>query len=76
MTGRELIIYILENHLEDEQIVKDGCLIGFMDTVDAAKKFNVGTVTVDIWVRQGRLPAVEIGHTIYIPANCSLKELN
>lgn len=27
MTGRELIIYILENGLEDEQIIQDGMIV-------------------------------------------------
>ena len=31
MTGKELILYILENDLENEDIIKDGVFIWLMD---------------------------------------------
>lgn len=69
MTGKELIIYILSNNLEDEPVVKDGIPIGFMLAEDVAKKMNVGIATVCAWLVQGQLPSVLIGNTFYIPAN-------
>lgn len=69
MTGRELILYILSNNLEDEQVFKDGRFIGFVTMSDVAKKTNVGLATVCAWVSQGRLDSVAIKDGIYIPAN-------
>lgn len=67
MTGRDLIIYILNNGLEDEPVFKDGRLIGFMTASEAAAKMDVGVATIYIWVGQKRLPGVFIGGSIYIP---------
>ena len=69
MTGRELIAYILENHLEDEQIFKDGRFIGFLTLKEAACKFEVGESTVRVWVHTGQLKALRINDDIFIPAN-------
>lgn len=67
MTGRDLIIYILSNGLENEPIVKDGKLIGFMTVEEAAAKMNVGSATIHVWIWQRQLPFVSIGDAIYIP---------
>lgn len=69
MTGRDLIIYILQNNLEDEPIFKDGKLIGFMTEVEAAMKFDVGCATIRAWVGLGFLKGFKIGDVLYIPAN-------
>lgn len=69
MTGRELMLYILENHLEDEPIYKDGKLLGYMTEVEAAEKFGVGLSTIKVWVNQELLQGILIGATIYIPEN-------
>ena len=39
MTGRDLIIYILENNLENEPVYKDGRLLGFLTVTEAAVEF-------------------------------------
>jgi predicted transcriptional regulator len=67
MTGRELILYILQNHLEDEPVVKDGKLVGFMSVDEVASKFNVGAATVTAWIDMGFIIAVQIGNALYIP---------
>lgn len=69
MTGRELIIYILNNHLEDNEIFQNGILIGYISVSEAANKFNVGEATVKIWYRFGALDGVKIGDTIFIKAD-------
>lgn len=69
MTGRDLIIYILQNGLEDEQVFNFGVLIGFITPDDAAKKFNVGLATINAWVEMGQLRAVKMGEAIFIPAD-------
>jgi hypothetical protein len=66
MTGKDLIIYILQNHLENEDVFKDGTFIGFMDLETAATKFNVGVETIKAWVRLDRVKSIEIGNQIYI----------
>lgn len=74
MTGREYIQYILENHLEDEEIIKGDRLVGFLNLVEAANKFDVGVETVRTWVVRGQLQSVDLLGVLYIPANAELKE--
>lgn len=69
MTGRDLIIYILENRLEDEPVFKNGKFIGFVTADEAAVKMNVGLATICAWTHQGRLDSVAVKEGIYIPAN-------
>ena len=69
MTGRELIMYILENHLEDEEIYKDGNLVGLMTLYEAAEKWNTGVNTVYTWVTLNKIKYVRINNVIYIPTN-------
>ena len=68
MTGRDLILYILQNGLEDEPVFKDGKLVGFMRPEEAAVKFDVGESTVRAWMDAGYLPYIRIGRFIFIPA--------
>lgn len=72
MTGRELILYILSNGLEDEPVFKDGKFIGFITASDAAVKFGVGVPTIYVWVTQHKLEGVLIGDTLYIQDNVEL----
>ena len=76
MTGRELIIYILVNGLEDEPIYEDGKILGFITATEAAEKFNVGLATIKVWINEGTLDGIRIGEELYIPANADLKERN
>ena len=69
MTGKDLIIYILENGLLDEPVFKDGRLLGFMTAMEAAIKFEVGVATIDLWVKMGSLDGIRLGDEIYIPAD-------
>lgn len=69
MTGRDLIIYILSNGLEDEPIFKDGKVLGFMTEVEAALKFNVGIATIRVWCDCNMIDHVLIGKELYIPVN-------
>jgi hypothetical protein len=72
MTGRDLIIYILKNNLENEPVFKEGKFIGYMTAQEVAGKANVGVATVCAWIQQGWLDCVIIGGNIYIPANFKL----
>lgn len=69
MTGRDLILYILEHKLEDEPIFEDGIFLGFWDQNEAAIKFDVGVATIKAWYQVGMLPGIEINGIIYVPAN-------
>lgn len=69
MTGRDLIIYILKNNLEDTLIFDSGKIYGFMNAEEAALKFGVGVATIHIWFRMGMIPGFYIGKEIYIPVN-------
>ena len=73
MTGRDLIMYILSNGLENEEIYKDGRVLGFITAAEAATKFDVGIPTVVLWVQLDMLDGVTIGSDLYIPANAELK---
>ena len=60
MTGRDLIIYILQNNLEDEVVLKDGFFAGFMDENEAAAKFGVGAFTIMAWYSIGALDGIQV----------------
>lgn len=69
MTGRDLIVYILANGLENEQVFQDGKFIGFMTVSEAAAKFNVGVATIYVWISQQKIKGMLVGDTMYIPAD-------
>ncbi len=72
MTGRDLIIYILSNNLEDEPIDKDGKLIGFLTIAEAAEKMKVGMGTVYAWIAQNQIKYIDIGTEYLIFADCEV----
>lgn len=68
MTGRELILYILSNGLEDEPVFKDGTFLGFLTIRKAAEKMNVGMQTVHTWISLGRIKgAIKLDNEWLIP---------
>ena len=69
MTGRELIIYILQNNLENEVLIKDGVFIWLMNEEEAAVKFNVGVATIKPWYVCGMLSGTKIGDHLYFLRN-------
>ena len=69
MTGRDLIIYILQNNLEDRDIFENGLFIGFMTEEEAAAKFEVGVSTIRVWHSLGFINGVTIGEKIFIFRN-------
>lgn len=73
MTGRDLIVYILQNNLENEEIFADGKFIGFITVEEAAVKFGAGVETVKIWVELGYLTGIKNGSETYILSNAKLK---
>lgn len=73
MTGRDLIVYILSNGLEDESVFNDGKFIGFITVSEAAEKMNVGLETIYAWIVQGRLEHICFEGKYFITADCKLK---
>ena len=69
MTGRDLIIYILKNGLEDKPVFKDGKFIGFATTEEAAVKKQVGQATILAWVDLGFMEGVTVKPGVYIPVD-------
>lgn len=79
MTGRDLIVYILQHGLEDEPVFENGKFIGFLTIGEAAERMMVGEATVRAWVELGMLDGVRPTCDIYIPATCNSvlgKDLN
>lgn len=71
MTGKDLIMYILLNDLEDAPIFEDGKFIGFITEEEAAVKFGVGTATIRVWINQEKLDGFRINDAVYISANAT-----
>lgn len=60
MTGRELIIYILDNKLEDTK------LLGLLTVEEAAVKYCVGVATITSWYELGLIKGIKVGEKIFI----------
>lgn len=69
MTGRDLIIYILKNGLEDKPVFEDGKFIGFLTAEEAAVKKQVGSATIQAWVDLGFMEGVTVNPGMYIPVD-------
>ena len=65
MTGKDLIIYILQNNLENEEVIKDHKVVGLISAEEAAAKFNVGYYTVLTWYARGMLNGITIGKSLF-----------
>lgn len=74
MTGRDFIIYIMENGLENQEV---GTMIfntpAFLSITEAAKKFNVGESTIRAWVKYGNLKAFVVNGKLRIPSNAKVE---
>ena len=66
MTGRDLIIYILQNNLEDKDVFKNGIFVGLMPEEEAAAKFKVGVPTIRVWHALGFIRSISIGDSIFV----------
>ena len=67
MTGRELMMFILENGLENENIFSGDILSELCMTADeAAIKFNTGVSTINSWIKMGKIPTLTINGITYV----------
>ena len=69
MTGKDLIIYILQNDLENERI------LNLLTVDEAAVKFNVGPATIRVWFEYDVISGIKIGNELYILSNKKEGEL-
>lgn len=78
MTGKDLIIYILKNDLEDEPVFKEGTFIGFATMDNVAVKMNVGVGTIYAWMVMGQLDYVRIGeeYLVSLASELIMKQTN
>lgn len=60
MTGRDLIIYIMQNDLENETIFET------MSEGEAAVKFGVGVASIRVWYKLGLLIGWEMNGVLLI----------
>lgn len=68
MTGRDLIIYIMQNGLEDKPVFENGTFLGFITEQQFAEKMNVGVATVEAWINLGFLSnVIRVGDVTFIP---------
>lgn len=67
MTGRELIIYILQNGLEDEPVFEDGKFIGYVSFGEAASNLDVGLATIGALIRLNEVENIRVNGETYLP---------
>lgn len=66
MTGKELILYILQNNLENTIVLDvNGFFVGFMTEEEAAVKFGVGVATIRAWYHCKMIKGTQIGDSLY-----------
>lgn len=65
MTGKELIMYILQNNLENEVVVGDTSFLGLVTAEEVAVEFNVGINTVKVWYELGILDGIKVCDSIF-----------
>lgn len=65
MTGKELILYILQNNLENTVVLEDGLFTGFITAEEVAIRCNVGVETVRAWYNCKWIKGTKIGETLY-----------
>lgn len=67
MTGRDLIIYILENGLEDKEVLDGNKILGFETLYGLAEKKGTGVETIFALCKMHDVPTVLINHKVCIP---------
>lgn len=76
MTGKELIIYILENNLENEDVFKNGKFVGYVTVSEAAVKLEAGIGTVRALMLLDKLRGVKPDDEELIPITDVMKLMN
>lgn len=63
MTGKEMMLYILQNDLMDKDIFAHDVL---MTEIEAAAKFEVGVGTIRTWFVLRKIGGICIGDSLFI----------
>ena len=66
MTGRDLIIYILKNKMENVDVSK---VFGIVSIEKTAEEMDVGVATIKLWCVMKYLDTITIDDKIYIFKN-------
>lgn len=66
MTGKELIVYILEHDLVNEEIFKDNHCALFMTDMEVAALLGTGPSTVRAMYSMGLLRGFEVGNSLFL----------
>lgn len=66
MTGRELIIYILKNNMEDTEIFSEGFSPLFITTEEAAKKWECGPATIKTLIELKKIKGFKYENMYYV----------
>lgn len=66
MTGRDMIIYILKNKLEDAEVLNGIIVPGLVPAEVYAAKINAGYATVEALYSLGKVSGCRIGKQLYI----------
>ena len=66
MSGRELIIYILKNNLEDEELFSEEFWARMPSPMTVAIRFDVGIATVNGWIMDGKLDVIKFNNKTYV----------
>lgn len=74
ITGRDLIVYILMNHLENEKVVNDGKFLKSYTVEETAKTLDTGLETVKTWYKLGYLAGFELDSKIYLFPEIPMEE--
>ena len=69
MTGKDLMLYILQNDLLEVPVFKDGHFLDCLTIPDAAVHYQVGEATIRTWVSLNMIKSIQIGDNVYIPKN-------
>lgn len=72
MTGKELIIYILENDLLDTPIFDNSKIVGLLSIDETAVRLGVGRATIITYIRMKRLDNIIIGNSTFVIDNHKL----
>lgn len=68
ITARDLIIYILQNGLEDKEVLDDDKKIGFETLYGLAEKKDTGVETIFVLCKIHDVSTVLINNKVCIPA--------
>lgn len=69
MTGRELIIYILKNNLEDTEVFTEGFSPLFITLEEAAKQCGYGPATIKALIDLKKIKGIKYENAYYVLAD-------